>query len=108
MADSERDPAKSEQTTRREFIEKVVKRAAIVGGLLAAPQVLDKFLVPKAWAYGSSCASQATAVADTNANNQGDTGQSSGGGPGDNTSGQGNGGAETLNNSDTICSTNQR
>lgn len=41
--------------TRAEFIARVVKGAALTGGLLAAPKVLDKFLVPPAFAGASSC-----------------------------------------------------
>jgi hypothetical protein len=36
--------------TRQEFIKKVVKGTAIAGGALAAPTILDRFLVPKAYA----------------------------------------------------------
>lgn len=39
--------------TRKEFIKKVVKGAAVTGGLVAAPAVLDKFLVPRAYAATS-------------------------------------------------------
>ncbi len=41
--------------TRAEFIARVLKGAALTGGLLAAPKVLDKFLVPPAFAGTSSC-----------------------------------------------------
>lgn len=41
--------------TRAEFITRVVKGAALTGGLLAAPKILDKFLVPPAFAGASSC-----------------------------------------------------
>lgn len=41
--------------TRAEFIARVLKGAALTGGLLAAPKVLDKFLVPPAFAGASTC-----------------------------------------------------
>lgn len=40
--------------TRAEFLQKVVKGAALTGGLLAAPRVLDKFLIPPAYAGAST------------------------------------------------------
>lgn len=53
--------------TRKEFIKKVVKGTALTGGVIAAPQVLDKFLVPKAYAATSqnaaSCATGGTTTA---------------------------------------------
>src|SRR4051812_32159363 len=52
--------------TRKEFVTVVLKRAAIAGGVLAAPKVLDKFLIPAAWAFGSSCSTSGVAMADTN------------------------------------------
>jgi hypothetical protein len=49
------EPASSDPTlTRQEFIAKVVKGAALAGGLATAPMILDKFLVPKAYASTSS------------------------------------------------------
>lgn len=39
--------------SRKEFIRKVVTGAAVTGGVLAAPAVLDKFLVPRAYAATS-------------------------------------------------------
>ncbi len=36
--------------TRKEFLQKVVKRAAIAGAVVAAPKVVDKFLVPPVYA----------------------------------------------------------
>lgn len=41
--------------TRAEFITRVVKGAALTGGLIAAPKILDKFFVPPAFAGASSC-----------------------------------------------------
>ncbi len=40
--------------SRAEFIARVVKGAALTGGILAAPKILDKFLVPPAYAGASS------------------------------------------------------
>lgn len=40
--------------SRAEFIRKVVKGAALTGGLLAAPKILDRFLTPPAYASSSS------------------------------------------------------
>ncbi len=40
--------------TRAEFITRVVKGAALTGGVLAAPRILDKFLVPPAFAGAST------------------------------------------------------
>lgn len=40
--------------TRQEFLLKIVKAAAIAGGVLAAPKVIDKFLVPPALASSST------------------------------------------------------
>ncbi len=43
------------QLPRGEFIGLILKRATLAGAVLAAPKILDKFLIPPAWAYGSSC-----------------------------------------------------
>lgn len=40
--------------SRAEFIARVVKGAALTGGVLAAPKILDKFLVPPAYAGAST------------------------------------------------------
>jgi hypothetical protein len=40
--------------TRSEFIQKVVKASALTGGILAAPRILDRFLVPPAYAATST------------------------------------------------------
>lgn len=45
--------------TRQEFIRKVAKGAVITGGLLAAPKVIDKFLIPAAYA---GCSTDSTGV----------------------------------------------
>ena len=42
--------------SRKQFIERVVKGAVVTGAILAGPKVLDKFLVPPAYASASSCA----------------------------------------------------
>ncbi len=44
------DPALS----RKEFLTKLVQKAAIAGSLIAAPRVVDKFLVPPAHALNST------------------------------------------------------
>jgi hypothetical protein len=52
--DFEREDCKSQQDdesceptmTRKDFVAKVVRRATIAGAILAAPAVIDKFLVP--------------------------------------------------------------
>lgn len=105
--DQENAQSSAEGTSRRDFIQQIVKRAAIAGSLLAAPKVIDKFLVPAAWAYGSSCASASAANADTAATGLNDTTSNN---TTENTTGQGTGGTETnfpINN-DTICSTNRQ
>jgi hypothetical protein len=40
--------------SRKEFISRVVKGAAITGGVLLAPKVLDKFLIRAAYATTST------------------------------------------------------
>jgi hypothetical protein len=45
------DPA----ITRKEFIGKILKGAAITGGVLLAPKVMDKFILPAQAAGTSSC-----------------------------------------------------
>lgn len=39
--------------SRQEFLASVIKNAAIAGTVVAAPKVVDKFLVPPAYAAGS-------------------------------------------------------
>ncbi len=46
---------------RGEFISLILKRAALTGAVLSAPRILDKFLIPPVWAYGSSCTTADTA-----------------------------------------------
>jgi hypothetical protein len=43
-----------QQLSREEFLKLVVKRAAIAGTIIAAPKVVDKFLVPPAHAVTST------------------------------------------------------
>jgi hypothetical protein len=52
------DPA----ITRKEFIGKVMKGAAITGGVMMAPKVLDKFILPAQAAGTSTCVIGDTAV----------------------------------------------
>jgi hypothetical protein len=43
----------SREITRKEFIDTVVKRAALAGGLAVGYKVVDRFLVPPAYAQTS-------------------------------------------------------
>jgi hypothetical protein len=43
----------SREITRKEFIDTVVKRAALAGGLAVGYKVVDRFLVPPAYAAAS-------------------------------------------------------
>jgi hypothetical protein len=62
MTDKQLEPANSDENrpsceeglSRKEFIALVVKRAAIAGAVVAAPKVLDKFLVPPVEALTST------------------------------------------------------
>ena len=47
-------PACDPSISRKEFLEAVVRRATIAGVLLAAPVVVDKFLVPPVYAANST------------------------------------------------------
>jgi hypothetical protein len=40
---------------RKQFIQKIVKGAALTGAVMAAPKVLDKFILPAVAAGLSSC-----------------------------------------------------
>jgi len=44
--------------SRKEFIRKVLKKGAIAGALLAAPKIIDRFLVPPANAMGKQYTGQ--------------------------------------------------
>ncbi len=47
--------------SRKDFMTLVVKRATITGTVLAAPKIIDKFLVPSADAKASSTSASVTA-----------------------------------------------
>ncbi len=47
-------PSAEKSLTRQQFIQKIAKGAAVTGGLIAAPAILDKFLIPKVYAASSS------------------------------------------------------
>lgn len=47
-------PACDATLSRKEFLTKLVQRAAVAGSLIAAPQIVDKFLVPPAQALSST------------------------------------------------------
>jgi hypothetical protein len=40
--------------TRKEFLDRILKRTLLVGAVLSAPKVVDKFLVPPAYAMPST------------------------------------------------------
>jgi hypothetical protein len=55
------------RVSRKEFLTTLVRRATIAGAILAAPQVIDKFLVPPAYAVTSTTHTRDTTVqSDTN------------------------------------------
>lgn len=39
-------PASDKSISRKEFVRLVLKRGAIAGAIVAAPKIIDKFLVP--------------------------------------------------------------
>ncbi|RTL45804.1 MAG: hypothetical protein EKK48_00225 [Candidatus Melainabacteria bacterium] len=43
-----------ESLSRKEFLTKLVQKAALAGSLVAAPKIIDKFLVPPALAVNST------------------------------------------------------
>lgn len=47
-------PACDESLSRKEFLTKLVQKAAVAGSLVAAPKIIDKFLVPPALAVNST------------------------------------------------------
>jgi len=53
-AKDDRSPASDKTLSRKEFVRLVLKRGAIAGTLLAAPKILDKFLVPPVSATAST------------------------------------------------------
>lgn len=55
MLDKSTDrPACDPTLSRKEFLTKLVQTAAVAGSLIAAPKVIDKFLVPPAHALNST------------------------------------------------------
>ncbi|HEY9772522.1 MAG TPA: hypothetical protein V6C81_01800 [Planktothrix sp.] len=76
-------PACDNSISRKEFLASVIKRATVAGTLLAAPKIIDHFLVPAAYAASSTNHQRDTGSNDT-ANNDtvtndtgsGDTGSS--------------------------------
>jgi len=58
---SAEEPSCDPTVSRKEFLQKILKGAAVAGTLLAAPKVLDKFLIPAAYATTSSCNTADTA-----------------------------------------------
>ncbi|MGH9548217.1 MAG: hypothetical protein ACRD3W_02535 [Terriglobales bacterium] len=62
------------RVSRKEFLTTLIKRATLAGALLAAPKVVDKFLVPPAYAATSTTHfHDTTGSADTNHFNDGVT-----------------------------------
>lgn len=59
--------------SRKEFIQKAVKGATLAAGAVVAPQIIDKFLVPKAYAQTSTDARACTNGLATNAQGQTDS-----------------------------------
>ncbi len=47
-------PACDNSLSRKEFLTKLVQKAALAGSLVAAPKIIDKFLVPPALAINST------------------------------------------------------
>ncbi len=47
-------PACDATLSRKDFLTKLVQRAAVAGSLIAAPKIIDKFLVPPAQALNST------------------------------------------------------
>lgn len=43
------------QMSRKEFVTKILKAAAITGGVLASPKIIDSFIAPASAAGLSSC-----------------------------------------------------
>ncbi len=59
--------------SRKQFIQKVVKGAALTGAVIAAPKVLDKFILPAVAAGLSSCNSTDTPVSQGDVDSNGGT-----------------------------------
>lgn len=47
-------PASDKSISRKEFVRLVLKRGAVAGAIVAAPQIIDKFLVPPVYAESST------------------------------------------------------
>ncbi len=47
-------PASDKSISRKEFVRLVLKRGAIAGAIVAAPKIIDKFLVPPVYAGTST------------------------------------------------------
>ncbi|MBX9879528.1 MAG: hypothetical protein K2Y22_13790 [Candidatus Obscuribacterales bacterium] len=47
-------PASDKSISRKEFVHLVLKRGAIAGAIVAAPKIIDKFLVPPVYAGTST------------------------------------------------------
>jgi hypothetical protein len=56
MHNQNQDITSCEKTiSRKEFLDKLVKGAALTGGLVAAPKILDKFVVQSVAAASGNC-----------------------------------------------------
>jgi len=80
MTDDRQDDLKNAESdscasslTRKEFIQKIVKGAALTGAVIAAPKVLDKFILPAVAAGLSSCNNTDTPVSQGDVNSNGGT-----------------------------------
>ncbi len=47
-------PSSDKSISRKEFVRLVLKRGAIAGAVVAAPRIIDKFLVPPVYAGTST------------------------------------------------------
>ena len=55
------------RVSRKEFLTTLVRRASLAGALLAAPKIVDKFLIPPAYALTSTThLNDTSSTADTN------------------------------------------
>jgi len=60
------NPSCQKTLARKEFFALVIRKAAAAGALAGAPALVDKYLVPSAFAAGpSSCSVRDTAAGDT-------------------------------------------
>ena len=53
MTEQENKPACDSTYSRKEFLATLIRRATVAGALIAAPRILDKFVVPPVYASGS-------------------------------------------------------